>query len=120
MLFMGENWPKSVSVEISDWPEFWLFIFSRPGALFRLCLPTSRIPCSISAHVKVFAGNASPRLEPELREVVEAVVAEEDKAAGLQVLADVSSHRLHVIRLHGRLKQVKINIQGGLTGKLIM
>ena len=101
----------------------WIFSIEHRFTINRLpnnFATRSRIPCSISTHVEVFASDASPRLEPELREVVEAVVTEEDKAAGLQVLADVSSHRLHVIRLHGRLKQVKINIQGGLTGKLIM
>ena len=55
-------------------------------------ISNSIVPCSVPARIKVVAGDAAPRLEPELREVVEAVVAEEDEASGLQVLAKVTSH----------------------------
>ena len=69
-------------------------------------------PCAVAARIKVVAGDAAPRLEPELREVIETVVAEEDEAAGLQILVEVRSHRLHVSWVHGRLER---RIVSGLT-----
>ena len=62
-------------------------------------------PCAVATRIKVVAGDAAPRLEPELREVIETVVAEEDEAAGLQILVEVHSHRLHVSWVHGRLER---------------